>query len=284
MLQGRIGLDRRRAAVQDRERRAALARLDAGSARRPAGAVRDRWESLNALMGLAEEAPADTTLKEFVAELLERQAGQHEPTMSAVTLATLHSAKGLEWDSVYIAGASEGLLPIGYARTDAGGRGGTATVLRRHHARAAAAAPVVGGSEPGAESLPGRPALRSGRHGDASAFRVRQPVASVVSPESTASRTVGRLSWRARRPAAAGRAARHARATSVDDQRRLRGGVAGPRAATRWPTRRRRRHADSARGSTGRRSCPGSTRGPIVTESSPNTTGRCGRSRRSQKP
>ena len=80
------------------------------------GAVRDRWESLNALMGLAEEAPAGISLKEFVSDLLERQAGQHEPTMSAVTLATLHSAKGLEWDSVYIAGVSEGLLPITYAK------------------------------------------------------------------------------------------------------------------------------------------------------------------------
>jgi DNA helicase-2/ATP-dependent DNA helicase PcrA len=80
------------------------------------GAVRDRWESLNALMGLAEEAPPDTTLKQFVSDLLERQAGQHEPTMSAVTLATLHSAKGLEWDSVHIAGVSEGLLPITYAK------------------------------------------------------------------------------------------------------------------------------------------------------------------------
>ncbi|NEM90587.1 UvrD-helicase domain-containing protein [Galbitalea soli] len=84
------------------------------------GSVRDRWESLNAIMGLAEAAAPGTTLAQFVAELLERQAGQHEPTMSAVTLATLHSAKGLEWDVVYIAGVSEGLLPISYARTDAG--------------------------------------------------------------------------------------------------------------------------------------------------------------------
>jgi DNA helicase-2/ATP-dependent DNA helicase PcrA len=80
------------------------------------GALRDRWESLNALMGLAEEAPAGISLRDFVSDLLERQAGQHEPTMSAVTLATLHSAKGLEWDSVYIAGVSEGLLPITYAK------------------------------------------------------------------------------------------------------------------------------------------------------------------------
>jgi DNA helicase II / ATP-dependent DNA helicase PcrA len=83
------------------------------------GAVRDRWESLNALMSIAEEAPADTTLRQFVDELFERQAGQHEPTMAAVTLATLHSAKGLEWDSVYLAGVSEGLLPITYAKDQA---------------------------------------------------------------------------------------------------------------------------------------------------------------------
>jgi DNA helicase-2/ATP-dependent DNA helicase PcrA len=83
------------------------------------GAVRDRWDSLNALMHLAEEAPAGTTLKQFVDELFERQAGQHEPTMSAVTLATLHSAKGLEWDSVYLVGLAEGLVPISYAKDPA---------------------------------------------------------------------------------------------------------------------------------------------------------------------
>ncbi|HPU03533.1 MAG TPA: ATP-dependent helicase [Rhodoglobus sp.] len=83
------------------------------------GAVRDRWESLNALMQLAEAAVPGTTLKQFVDELFERQAGQHEPVLSAVTLATLHSAKGLEWESVHLVGLSEGLLPISYAKDPA---------------------------------------------------------------------------------------------------------------------------------------------------------------------
>jgi DNA helicase-2/ATP-dependent DNA helicase PcrA len=79
------------------------------------GAVRDRWESLNALMGLVDQAPPGTTFRQFTDELMERQAGQHEPTVSAVTLATLHSAKGLEWDAVFLVGLSEGLVPISYA-------------------------------------------------------------------------------------------------------------------------------------------------------------------------
>ncbi|HEV7183541.1 MAG TPA: ATP-dependent helicase [Leifsonia sp.] len=81
------------------------------------GAVRDRWESLNAIMGLVDLAPPATTFRRFTDELLARQAGQHEPTMSAVTLATLHSAKGLEWESVHLVGLNEGLVPISYAKT-----------------------------------------------------------------------------------------------------------------------------------------------------------------------
>jgi DNA helicase-2/ATP-dependent DNA helicase PcrA len=79
--------------------------------------VRERWESLNAIMGLVDEQPEGQTLRGFTDELLARQAGQHEPTMSAVTLATLHAAKGLEWPSVYLIGLSEGLVPISYATT-----------------------------------------------------------------------------------------------------------------------------------------------------------------------
>lgn len=80
------------------------------------GAVRDRWESLNAIMGLVDQAPEGTTFRGFTDELLTRQAAQHEPTVEAVTLATLHSAKGLEWESVHLIGLSEGYLPISYAK------------------------------------------------------------------------------------------------------------------------------------------------------------------------
>lgn len=82
-----------------------------------AGAVRDRWESLNVIMRLAEDAPEEMTLREFVADLVDRQSSNNEPLRSAVNLATLHSAKGLEWDCVHIVGLNEGLLPISYART-----------------------------------------------------------------------------------------------------------------------------------------------------------------------
>lgn len=83
------------------------------------GAVRARWESLNTLMTMAEEQPQRNSLTDFVTELHERAASQHEPTMAAVTLATLHSAKGLEWDIVHLVGLQDGLMPISYATTDA---------------------------------------------------------------------------------------------------------------------------------------------------------------------
>jgi DNA helicase-2/ATP-dependent DNA helicase PcrA len=79
------------------------------------GAVRDKWESLNALMGLAEQQPEGMTFRQFTDELMERQSSGHEPTVQAVNLATLHSAKGLEWPTVFLIGLSEGLVPISYA-------------------------------------------------------------------------------------------------------------------------------------------------------------------------
>ncbi|MGW5650840.1 ATP-dependent DNA helicase UvrD2 [Streptomyces humi] len=85
------------------------------------GAVRERWESLAALVNLAHDVVAvrpAATLADFVTELDERAGAQHAPTVQGVTLASLHSAKGLEWDVVFLVGVAEGMMPITYAKTD----------------------------------------------------------------------------------------------------------------------------------------------------------------------
>ena len=81
-----------------------------------AGAVRERWDNLNAIVELARQKEK-LTLTGFVEELEDRAANQATPTVEGVTLSTLHAAKGLEWDVVYLVGCSEGLLPISLAKT-----------------------------------------------------------------------------------------------------------------------------------------------------------------------
>ncbi|MFE2143263.1 ATP-dependent DNA helicase UvrD2 [Streptomyces sp. NPDC059456] len=85
------------------------------------GAVRDQWESVAALVRLAEDfarSRPGATLADLTVELDERRAAQHAPTVQGVTLASLHAAKGLEWDAVFLAGLTDGMIPITYAKTD----------------------------------------------------------------------------------------------------------------------------------------------------------------------
>ena len=78
------------------------------------------------------------TVADLVAELDERAAAQHAPTVEGVTLASLHAAKGLEWDAVFLVGLSDGLLPTVAGADGRGRRRGAAPALRRHHACARA--------------------------------------------------------------------------------------------------------------------------------------------------
>ena len=83
--------------------------------RRPAGAARDRWQSLAALVDLAVDLVAENPsldLAGFVGHLAERADAQHAPTVQGVTLASMHAAKGLEWDAVFVVGLVDGVVPI----------------------------------------------------------------------------------------------------------------------------------------------------------------------------
>jgi DNA helicase-2/ATP-dependent DNA helicase PcrA len=85
----------------------------------PGGVQRQRWEALRELVGLAEElvaVAADTSLAAFVAELDTRAQAQHPPAARGVTMASLHAAKGLEWDAVFLVGLADGTLPIQHAQ------------------------------------------------------------------------------------------------------------------------------------------------------------------------
>ena len=79
------------------------------------GAARDRWQSLSALVDLAVDLVAENPsldLPGFVGHLAQRADAQHAPTVQGVTLASMHAAKGLEWDAVFVVGLVDGVLPI----------------------------------------------------------------------------------------------------------------------------------------------------------------------------
>lgn len=77
----------------------------------------ENWESLNWFFTVFDELGAPS-LPEFIRELDERERSGHEPTREAVTLATVHGTKGLEWKDVYLVGLNRGIFPISHSSTE----------------------------------------------------------------------------------------------------------------------------------------------------------------------
>ncbi|WP_408015825.1 ATP-dependent DNA helicase UvrD2 [Rhodococcus chondri] len=88
----------------------------------PAGTqARERWASMTALVALTEELlehEPDLTLAALLRDLAARAEARQPPTVQGVTLASLHAAKGLEWDAVFLVGLTDGTLPITHVTGD----------------------------------------------------------------------------------------------------------------------------------------------------------------------
>jgi DNA helicase-2/ATP-dependent DNA helicase PcrA len=80
--------------------------------------ARERWEALTALAELVDQEVAhrpQLDMPGLLAELRMRADARHPPVVQGVTLASLHAAKGLEWDAVFLVGLADGTLPISHA-------------------------------------------------------------------------------------------------------------------------------------------------------------------------
>jgi len=79
----------------------------------------DKWLGLNWFIEVLEEFTSEVPLDDYLRELQERERSGHEPVMAAVSLATIHATKGLEWQLVFLCGLNQGYFPISYAKSDA---------------------------------------------------------------------------------------------------------------------------------------------------------------------
>ena len=89
--------------------------FDEGQPAGPGPEARDRHAALTTLLTIARSLSAtqpEATVGDFLDELARRDAAEAGTAGDGVTLSTIHRAKGLEWDAVFIPMLEEGNLPI----------------------------------------------------------------------------------------------------------------------------------------------------------------------------
>jgi DNA helicase-2/ATP-dependent DNA helicase PcrA len=117
LVRGRLQTD---PAASARDTMALILRENLGWLSKPPANPVDRhaWNIMSALAQIAENLPETANVIDLAADLKHRADNEMEPAVSAVTLSTTHNAKGLEWDTVFVIGMSEGLFPLSYSMGD----------------------------------------------------------------------------------------------------------------------------------------------------------------------
>ena len=168
--------------------------------------ARERWEALTALAELVDDEVAQRPsldLRALLAELRQRADARHPPVVQGVTLASLHAAKGLEWDAVFLVGLADGTLPISHALahghdSEAVEEERTAALRRDHKGASAFGAQLGAGAQSrrqagsAAVALPQRHRTElAGRHPEQAAKAAR-PDAALPHLQQRADHTGGR--------------------------------------------------------------------------------------------
>lgn len=79
----------------------------------------EKQQSLNEMLNIAKEREERVyDLADFLEEIDKLIKFEHSPAGDKITLCSAHAAKGLEWKTVYLVGASEGLIPFLKAKSE----------------------------------------------------------------------------------------------------------------------------------------------------------------------
>jgi DNA helicase-2/ATP-dependent DNA helicase PcrA len=82
----------------------------------PAGQseAKESWEALSGLLALAQdvEDSGKNSMQDFFEVVAQRTMAQDHPTAATVMVTTMHAAKGLEWQHVFVPSVNEGVLPF----------------------------------------------------------------------------------------------------------------------------------------------------------------------------